>query len=120
MLAVRCPSFPATVAISLSSNKTLVKGVASRDQPAQWFIEGQTAWQFTPGSAVELAYLLTRAADQPQHVQETTATAATYFDTHHSIGALLARLAALYRSIIDEGRAVSTAATEHSSGDKHP
>ncbi len=93
--------------------------IASRDQPAQWFIEGQTAWQFTPGSAVELAYLLTRAADQPQHVQEATATASAYFDTHHSIGALLARLAALYRSIVDEGRTAGSAAAEHSGGDEH-
>lgn len=70
--------------------------IASRDQVAEWFIEGRTCWQFTPGSAVELAYLLTRAIEQPRHVQETVAAAAEYFNAHHTVAALIDRLRAVY------------------------
>lgn len=70
--------------------------VASRDQVADWFIEGRTCWQFTPGSAVELAYLLTRAVEQPRHVQEVVAAAAEYFNAHHTIAAQVEQLRAIY------------------------
>ena len=72
--------------------------IASRDQLADWFVEGRTAWQFTPGSAVELAYLLARVVEQPGQVRQTTDTAAEYFNTHHSVSDLVERLAALYQA----------------------
>ncbi|MCK4340854.1 MAG: glycosyltransferase family 4 protein [Phycisphaerae bacterium] len=77
--------------------------IASRDQLADWFIEGRTAWQFTPGSAVELAYLLTRAREQPKHVRETTESAGEYFHEHHSIGGLVEKLITLYGATVSGG-----------------
>ena len=70
--------------------------LASRDQRAEWFVEDRTTWQFTPGSAIELAYLLTRALEQPKQVLELTATAADYVRTHHSIRTLVADLLVCY------------------------
>jgi glycosyltransferase involved in cell wall biosynthesis len=70
--------------------------IASRDQLAEWFIEGQTCWQFTPGSAVELAYLLTRAIEQPKHAQELSQTASAHVRAHHSVHQMIADLLALY------------------------
>lgn len=74
--------------------------LASRDQLAEWFIEGRTAWQFTPGSAVELAYLLARVVEQPKRAQELKDAAAEYFRRHHSVGELVERLLTLYRAAI--------------------
>ena len=71
--------------------------IASRDQIAEWFIEDQTAWQFTPGSAVELAYHLTRVADGDRHAVELRQSAAAYVRQHHAISRLAADLLAIYR-----------------------
>ena len=80
--------------------------IASREQPAEWFIDEQTAWQFTPGSAVELAYLLGRALGQPKLVQRTSMTASEYFHEHHAVGDLVLRLMSLYQAAVDaEGAA---------------
>lgn len=87
--------------MALATGKLLV---ASRDQVADWFIEGRTSWQFTPGSAVELAYLLTRAVEQPRHVQEVVAAAAEYFNTHHTVAAQVDRLRAVYARATWTGR----------------
>jgi glycosyltransferase involved in cell wall biosynthesis len=71
--------------------------IAARDQPAEWFLEDRTAWQFTPGSAVELAYLLVRAIEQPRRVEETGQRAAEYVRVHHSVRELVTTLTGLYR-----------------------
>ena len=73
--------------------------VASRDQIAEWFIEDQTCWQFTPGSAVELAYHLTRVADNDRHAGELRQSATTYVRKHHSISRLVSDLVAIYQRI---------------------
>jgi glycosyltransferase involved in cell wall biosynthesis len=70
--------------------------LTSRDQQAEWFVEDRTTWQFTPGSAVELAYLLTRAMEQPKQVLELTAMAADYLRAHHTIRTLVAELTSCY------------------------
>ncbi len=70
--------------------------IAARGQPADWFVEDQTAWQFTPGSAVELAYLLARAVEQPQRGQELGRLAREYVGEHHSVGEMVQRLSGLY------------------------
>jgi hypothetical protein len=77
--------------------------IASREQPAEWFIDGQTAWQFTPGSAVELAYLLSRALGQPRLVQQTSVAASEYFHEHHAVGDLVLRLMSLYQAAVEVG-----------------
>ena len=74
--------------------------IASRDQIAEWFIEDRTAWQFTPGSAVELAYHLSRAAQRHPNASALARSAAAYAREHHSITRLIAQLAELYNRII--------------------
>ena len=71
--------------------------VASRDQIAEWFIEDVTAWQFTPGEAVELAYHLSRVAENDRHAQELRESAAAYVREHHAISRLVGDLLAAYR-----------------------
>jgi glycosyltransferase involved in cell wall biosynthesis len=73
--------------------------IASRDQIAEWFIEDRTAWQFTPGSAVELAYQLSRAAERHPDASALARSAAAYAREHHSITRLIAQLAELYHRI---------------------
>ncbi len=70
--------------------------IAARDQPAEWLIEDRTCWQFTPGSALELAYLLERAIEQPQRAAETGRLAADYVRAHHSIHEMVERLVDIY------------------------
>jgi glycosyltransferase involved in cell wall biosynthesis len=73
--------------------------IASRDQLAEWFIEDRTAWQFTPGSAVELAYLLTRAIEQPGAARELTGSARDYVREHHAVPRMVEALLALYETL---------------------
>jgi hypothetical protein len=73
--------------------------IASRDQLAEWFVDQRTAWQFTPGSSLELAYLLTQAIEQPRRVRETTALAADYFYARHAVGDLIDRLRQVYSTM---------------------
>jgi glycosyltransferase involved in cell wall biosynthesis len=73
--------------------------IASRDQIAEWFIEDRTVWQFTPGSAVELAYHLSRAAERHPDASVLARSAAGYAREHHSITRLIAQLAELYHRI---------------------
>jgi glycosyltransferase involved in cell wall biosynthesis len=72
--------------------------VASRDQTADWFIEEETTLQFTPGSAVELAYHMTRTAAGHPNVLAVARAAAKYVQQHHTITHLAAELAELYRA----------------------
>ncbi len=74
--------------------------IASRDQLAEWFIEDRTAWQFTPGSAVELSYLLERAMTQPKPALELTAAAADYVREHHTIRTLVTDLLSCYAETV--------------------
>jgi glycosyltransferase involved in cell wall biosynthesis len=89
--------------------------IAARDQIADWFIEDQTAWQFTPGSSVELAYLLTRAMEQPKHVRRITASAVDYFHAHHTVGGLVDAMHAAYARIL--GDIVEAGAPREEGGD---
>ncbi len=91
----RVPSLAPLLAMGLSK---LV--IAARDQVCDWFIDERTAWQFTPGSAVELAYLLTRAIEHPEQAQQTATSAADYFDEHHSVGALVEHLIDQYCAVL--------------------
>lgn len=82
--------------------------IASRDQIAEWFVEQRTAWQFTPGSAVELAYLLARVLEQPKLTAELCEQACAYVRGGHAIGELVTQLVALYQSMA-AGRATPAA-----------
>jgi len=73
--------------------------IASRDQFAEWFVEDRTAWQFTPGSAVELAYHLGRAAAGHPDAQVLSRSASSYVREHHSITGLIAQLIRVYDRI---------------------
>lgn len=84
--------------------------IASRDQPAEWFVENKTAWQFTPGSVVELAYLLERALEHPKHARELSDQAAEYVRTHHALGEMVARLMSIYQTIVGDGVTVLASA----------
>jgi glycosyltransferase involved in cell wall biosynthesis len=70
--------------------------IASRDQLAEWFVEDRTAWQFTPGRAVELAYHLARAAERDQHAEDLRQSALAYVKEHHSIGRLVSGSLEMY------------------------
>ncbi|MBU0641266.1 MAG: glycosyltransferase family 4 protein [Planctomycetes bacterium] len=74
--------------------------IASRDQVADWFVEDQTAWQFTPGAMVELAYHLLHVAERHKKVRELTDSAVAYVGQHHSLTALTQRLIAVYRAVL--------------------
>jgi glycosyltransferase involved in cell wall biosynthesis len=73
--------------------------IASRDQLAEWFVEDETAWQFTPGSAVELAYHLSRAAEGHPAALTLAGSAASYVRAHHSITRLITQLAQIYEAL---------------------
>jgi glycosyltransferase involved in cell wall biosynthesis len=92
--------------------------IASRDQPAEWFVEDRTAWQFTPGSAVELAYLLARAIEQPQRAQETGRLAGEYVRAHHSVREMVERLVGLYGRLCTWRSAATVTALEKNRGER--
>ena len=73
--------------------------ITSRDQMAEWFVEDRTAWQFTPGSAVELAYHLGRAAAGHPDAQALSRSASAYVREHHSITGLIEQLTTVYDRI---------------------
>lgn len=73
--------------------------IASRDQTAEWFIEDENCLQFTPGSAVELAYHLTRAAVAHPNVLAVARGAAAYAREHHAVTRLAGDLAELYHGL---------------------
>ena len=73
--------------------------IAARDQVADWFIADRTTWEFTPGSAVELAYLLGRAIEQPRLARELGDSAAAYVHAQRSIRDLLAELLDTYAAM---------------------
>lgn len=70
--------------------------IAARGQLAEWFIEDETAWQFAPGKAVELAYHLARVVESRRHADRLRASAAAYVRRHHAIGGLVSCLLAAY------------------------
>ena len=98
----------ATTAVSLAPLVAMAHArivVASRDQEADGFIEDRTCLQFEPGSAVELAFHLQRAAVGHRQVIAVARSAATYAREHYDMTWLLSRLAALYQDLA--GRAPS-------------
>ena len=82
--------------------------IASRDQIAEWFIEDETALQFTPGSAVELAYHVTRTAASHPSVMAVARGAAEYARQHHTITHLASELDTLYRTLLNAGSIPNT------------
>lgn len=87
--------------------------VAARDQVADWFIEDETALQFTPGSAVELAYHISRTADAHPNVLAMARGASEYVHRHHAVTKLAADLAALYHTQRQErGHAAAEASSK--------
>jgi hypothetical protein len=91
--------------------------IAARDQLGEWFIEDQTAWQFTPGSAVELAYLLSRAIEHPKRAHDLGLAAAEYVRAHHSIRDMIAALQEVYTQVVEGAAAVSTGTTTEAGRD---
>jgi glycosyltransferase involved in cell wall biosynthesis len=75
--------------------------ITSRDQLAEWFVEEGNCWQFTPGSVVELAYLLARASEQPKQVRQLGEQAADYVRAHHAMGDFVAGLCVIYRDVVE-------------------
>ena len=90
--------------------------IAARNQVAEWFIEGETAWQFTPRSSEELAYLLSRAIEQPRQLRQIQNSAREYFDAHHSVHELVNRLVAAYNAALTSAAAVTEKARVHHNG----
>lgn len=84
--------------------------IASRDQTAEWFIENENCLQFTPGSAVELAYHLTRTTVAHPNVLAVARAAAAYAREHHTITRLASDLAALYHELCGDADARASAA----------
>jgi glycosyltransferase involved in cell wall biosynthesis len=83
--------------------------IASRDQVADWFIEDETSVQFTPGSAVELAYHVARTAASHPNVLAVARGAAQYVRQNHAITRLAAELAGLYYTLRREVGDTATA-----------
>ena len=83
--------------------------LSSRDQIAEWFIEPETTWQFTPGSAVELAYHLERVAAGHKQARELRRSAAAYAREHHAVGGLISKLVATYHDFVGGGTAAAAA-----------
>lgn len=74
--------------------------IASRDQLGEWFQEERTAWQFTPGSPVELAYLISRAAEQPKLARPVQQQASEYVQAEHALGDRLVQMLAAYDALL--------------------
>ena len=90
--------------------------LSSRDQIAEWFVESETTLQFTPGSAVELAYQLERVAEGHKQARELRRSAAAYVREHHTVGSFVTRLIAAYRALLgnepaEESRVVEAGAS---------
>lgn len=90
--------------------------IASSDQLAEWFIEDQTAWQFTPGSAVELAYHLERAAGRHPRGRELSASARAYVRSRHTLAPFIAGLLTEYHAATGKQFADVPATTDTAAG----
>ena len=88
--------------------------IASRDQIAEWFIEDETSLQFTPGSAVELAYHVMRIAASHPNVMAVARSAASYVRQNHAITRLAGELAALYHALRQEIGVVTSSDAQRS------
>lgn len=75
--------------------------LAARDQVAPWFVEGETCWQFTPGSAVELAYQLQRVVTQRKDAQALAQTAREHARAHHAVSDVGEELVGIYRRVLN-------------------
>jgi len=74
--------------------------VSSRDQEADWFVEGRTVTQFAPGSASELSYQLTRLLEDRPDIAALRTTAREYVSKHHTSSACAAACRAAYVAAI--------------------
>ncbi len=88
--------------------------LTSRDQLAEWFIEDRTTWQFTPGSAVELAYQITRVLDGDPAARRLAESASVYARRHHCMSGLAAQVLAGYRNILSAEQPPLTAPVQRS------
>ncbi len=70
--------------------------LAARDQLGEWFVDQRTCWQFTPGSAVELAYLLGRVVEQPKHVEALSSSSAEHVRQRHTVSEMISGLCGVY------------------------
>lgn len=73
--------------------------ITSRDQVADWFVEDETTFQFAPGSAVELAYHLERAAAGHPSVLALAQKSAEFAHREYSITKIATMLAERYRTL---------------------
>jgi glycosyltransferase involved in cell wall biosynthesis len=73
--------------------------IASSDQIAEWFIAGQTCWQFSAGDASELAGCIARLGADPAAAQKLRFSAAAYVRQNHAIARLCESLAEAYRRV---------------------
>lgn len=81
--------------------------IASRDQTADWYLDGQTCVCFEPGSAEQLAACIRRLVDgHPSHLA-TARAAAAYVRENHDVRRLAAQLVELERSTADGARAAT-------------
>lgn len=74
--------------------------ISSRDQIAEWFVEDQTSWQFTPGSSVELAYHLSQAIEAGRPARALADSAFEYVREHHAASRLTENLISLYEQML--------------------
>lgn len=82
------------VAMSLGS---LV--IATSDQIAPWFVDGQTAAMIAPGDASALAERLIGLHDRQPHLRALARGAADYVRARHRVSAVAAATASWYRSL---------------------
>ncbi|MBN2447986.1 MAG: glycosyltransferase family 4 protein [Phycisphaerae bacterium] len=100
------PAWQRAVAVApLLAMASNVFVVASRDQTAEWFIEGETAVQFAPGSAQELAYHLTRLLEQRPSVVGILESARAYVKRYHAIEDRVSQIESLYRGLVEHASA---------------
>ena len=80
--------------------------ITSRDQLGEWFVEDETALQFEPGSAVELAYHLSRVAAGMPTIRAMARNAANYVGSQNAVTALADELTRFYTGLIQGAQAV--------------
>jgi glycosyltransferase involved in cell wall biosynthesis len=73
--------------------------VASDDQAADWFIDGETALLFPAGDSGQLAASIQKVACGNPSVSGIPRAARTYVRAHHAITDTAERLAAMYRDL---------------------
>lgn len=81
--------------------------IASRDQTADWFIDGQTCVCFEPGSAEQLAACVRRLVDGHPSYLAVARAASAYVRENHEVHRMAAQLVELERSAAGGARAAT-------------